>query len=769
VKRRLAIGAGAVAAGAVLVLVLLRVLPHAPLSSYAPLSTAVYAENGELLRLTLASDQQYRVWTPLSEVSPEFVDALLLHEDRHFRWHFGVDPLALVRAVTRMAEGGPHQGGSTITMQLARLIYHLNTRSVPGKLKQMAAATWLELRYSKREILEAHINLTPYGHNVQGIGAASLIYLDKSPDRLTFAEALALALIPQSPNLRDPDGAESPALKAARIDLARLWATQHPLSEASLASAGKTLHFRGLHQLPFEAPHLVSELLAAHATSRDIHATIDLRLQHLVERTLQQYIATQRTLGVTNAAAMLVDYRSMQVKALVGSADFFDASILGQVNGTTAKRSPGSALKPFIYALAMDQGLIHTQSMLKDAPTAFGAYAPENFDGAFVGPISVHDALIASRNVPAVSLAAKLAQPDLYEFLRNAGISHLASERHYGLALSLGGGEVTMEELVTLYAMLGNHGMLAPLQYTLPEAPRTPNRVLSDAAAFMVLSILKDNPRPDGLANMRPQVAWKTGTSWGFRDAWSVGLVGPYVLAVWVGNFDGSSNPALVGVQTAAPLLFHIVDGLRASNLSMPEASDAPPASVSAVDVCAGSGDLPNAECPHRIKAWFIPGKSPIRVSTVHRRIPIDTRTGLRACADTPPQYLRVDIFEAWPSDILRLYALAGMPRRPLPADRCGSNPLAEAQVVPAIQYPRAGATYQLHAAALGRETLQLSATAGPDITALYWFADGAYVGSSPPSTALAWAPTHTGDVDLSVIDDHGESAYRHIRVGVMP
>jgi penicillin-binding protein 1C len=763
------------AAGVALTLILLRFLPHAPLSTYAPLSTAVVAENGELLRLTLASDQQYRLWTPLSDVNPQFVDALLLHEDRHFYWHFGVDPIALVRAVTNMAGGGPHQGGSTITMQLARLLYHLNTRSVLGKLRQMAAATWLELRYSKREILEAHINLTPYGHNVEGIGAASRIYLDKSAAQLTFAEALALALIPQSPNLRDPDGEESPALKAARINLARLWATQHSLSEASLASAGKTLHFRGLHQLPFEAPHLVSELLASHGTSHAIHATINLPLQHLVERSLQQYIATQRSLGVTNAAAMLVDYRSMQVKALVGSADFFDASIGGQVNGTTAKRSPGSALKPFIYALAMDQGLIHTQSLLKDAPTAFGAYAPENFDGAFVGPVSVHDALIASRNVPAVSLAAKLAQPDLYQFLQEAGVSRLASERHYGLALALGGGEVTMEELVTLYAMLGNKGLLQPLQYTLPSAEALPavrvraNRLLSEAATFMVLSILKDNPRPDGLDNTRPQVAWKTGTSWGFRDAWSVGIVGPYVLAVWAGNFDGSSNPALVGVQTAAPLFFRIVDGLRATNRRLPEGLDTPPAGVTAVEVCAGSGDLPNAECPHRIKAWFMPGKSPIRVSTVHRRILIDTRTGLRACADTPPRYSRADVFEAWPSDILHLYALAGMPRKPIPADRCGNNALTAGHVVPAIQYPRSGATYQLHAGELGRETLQLNATAGPDSTALYWFADGAYVGSSPPSTALAWAPTHTGDVSLSVVDDHGDTADRTIRVAVIP
>ena len=194
-----------------------------------------------------------------------------------------------------------------------------------------------------------------------------------------------------------------------------------------------------------------------------------------------------------------------------------------------------------------------------------------------------------------------------------------------------------------------------------------------------------------------------------------------------------------------------------------------PPAAVTPAEVCAGSGDLPNAECPHRARAWFIPGKSPIRVSSVHRRILIDTRTGQRACADTPSSDTRAEVFEAWPSDILRLYALAGMPRRPIPPDRCGSDALSPEHVTPAITYPRSGATYELHAADFGHETLQLSATAGPGITSLYWFADGAYVGSSPPSTALAWAPTHSGDVDLSVVDDRGDTADRNIRVAVIP
>ncbi len=753
--------------------ILLRVWPHAPLSQFAPTSTAVYASDNQLLRLTLAADQQYRLWTPIAEVSPEFVEALLLHEDQRFRWHFGVDPQSLIRAVVRMSAGGAHQGGSTITMQLARRMYHLNTRSVWGKFRQIVAATWLELRYSKNAILEAHVNLTPYGRNIQGVGAASLIYFAKPPRRLTFAEALALALIPQAPKSRDPGGIEPKSLLKARLALATLWASKHATSAASLAAAGQTLHFRELRQLPFEAPHLVAALLESTPPQQEIHTSLSMPLQKLLERTVTQYIATQRSLGVTNAAVMLVDYRSLQIKALIGSANFVDSSIEGQVNGTMAKRSPGSALKPFIYALAMDQGLIHTQSILKDAPTSFGAYAPENFDGAFIGPVSAHDALIASRNIPAVNLSSRLAQPNLYQWLKTAGISRLASEQHYGLALALGGGEVTMEELVTMYAMLGNGGVYSPLRYsdTLvgASAPGSASvRLLSEDAAFMVLSILKDNPRPDGLNNLHPRVAWKTGTSWGFRDAWAVGLVGPFVLAVWVGNFDGSSNPAFVGSQVAAPLFFKFVDGMRASHVRLADSFDYPPRGVTSVEVCVASGDLPNIDCPQRTRAWFIAGKSPIRVSSVHRRVAIDSRSGRRACLDTPPAFTRSEVFEYWPSDILRLYSMAGMPRRRVP-ESCKGQEMPASSVTPAIVFPVSGATYQLRSGRLGVDSMQLNATAGSEIASLYWFADGAYVGASRPSTPLAWVPTHAGEVALSVVDDHGGATARTIRVAMIP
>jgi penicillin-binding protein 1C len=761
--RRAAIAAALLAA----LLLALRFWPHAPLSARVPLSSAVFARNGELLRLTLAADGQYRLWTPLDEVAPEYLQALQMYEDRHFHWHPGVDAAALLRATWRTLRGD-RQGGSTLTMQLARKLYRLDTRSAAGKLRQILMALWLEARYSKRDILEAYVNVAPFGGNVQGVGAASLIHFDKPASALTFTESLTLAVIPQAPNARGVAGRESPSLTAARNQLLDAWARKHPVPPEARAAATRSLTLRSTAQLPFEAPHLADALLARRSPGAHLRTSIDLPVQQLLERVMKQYIDGIRDLGVTNAAALLVDSRSMSARAVIGSADFHDADIAGQVNGVTARRSPGSALKPFIYALAMDQGLIHTETVLKDAPTSFGVYSPENFDGRFVGPVTAHDALIASRNVPAVALSARLSQPSLYQFLKSSGVSRMASERHYGLALALGGGEVTMEELATLYGVLANDGMHAPLRYEDEAPPGQQTSLLSPAAAFMVRSILADAPRPDGISIMRQPVAWKTGTSWGFRDAWTAGAFGDWVLVVWVGNFDGSSNPAFVGAQVAAPLFFRIADAVRQTGAPAADHLLVPPHSVLRVEVCAASGDLPNADCPRKSHAWFIPGRSPIRVSTVHRRVPVDMRTGNRACADTPERHVRNEVFEFWPSDIQRLYALAGMPRRRPPEDHCGGKLRGMEDAAPLITSPRTGAVYQLRAAAGTTHALSLNATASADVKMLYWFADGGFVGASPPGNALPWQPDHAGEFTVSVVDDQGGSASRSVRVATL-
>jgi penicillin-binding protein 1C len=768
VRWRVAATLFAVAVVATATVIGVRFAPRAPLSARIPSSTAIFDEQGRLLRLTLASDQQYRLWTPLEAVPQEFVDALLMHEDQYFHRHAGFNPAALARAALSSYSGGPRIGGSTITMQLARLMYGLNTRSVSGKLQQIARAVQLEMCYSKRDLLEAHLNLMPYGGNIQGIGAASLIYFDKSAARLDLAESLALVLIPQSPARRAPFGLEGEELRSARQRLFARWIEEHPRAADSAQHVGMALQFGSLRELPFGAPHFTDYVLQT-SDGHAIRTTLDSRLQSLTERVLAHYVRQRSSTGIHNASALLVDYRDMSVRAMVGSADFSSAEIDGQVNGTLAKRSPGSALKPFIYALAIDQGLIHPLTVLKDAPTSFGPYSPENFDGRFVGPITATEALARSRNVPAVSLSAQLTQPSLYEFLKVAGISQLASERHYGLALTLGGGEVTPEETATLYAMLANRGRLAPLRYLADESHEPGPRLLSEEASFMTLDMLRSAPRPDdAFAQHRSNIpaAWKTGTSWGFRDAWTAGVFGPYVLVVWVGNFDGSGNPAFVGVEAAAPLFFRIVDAISA-NRKLVEPTYRQPPRLERVDVCSASGDLPNAECPQTVSSWYIPGVSPIRVSQVHRRVWIDTRTGEQACPPYDPTHTRSEVFEFWPTELLQLFAQAGMPRRrPPPAGDCqrdmaGGTP-------PKITSPVTAATYTIRAGRIGNETVPLAANADSEVRRLHWFVDESYVGTSAPGIALAWNPRGSGHYIVRTVDDRGRADSRPLDVALL-
>src|SRR5436309_1195222 len=458
----------AACAGVAAFWVLPRVIPHQPLRARFPTSTAVYDDGGGLLRLTLSPDEKYRVWMPLDRISPLLVDATLLQEDRRFWLHPGVNPLALVRGAWRTyVVRARRQGGSTITMQLARILYGIRSSTPAGKLVQMGRALELELGYTKQEILEAYLNLVPYGGYLEGAVAASLIYFGKDPSQLTLSEALTLAVLPQNPTRRAPSVGEAPgvALRGARAVLYARWQATHPRveGEADLMNGASRIGSPGA--LPFRAPHLVDAVLADAGRASEVHTTLDRRMQALLERQIRGYVAAQARVGVHNAAAMLVDSRTLDGKAPVGSADFFNRDIAGQVNGTAAKRSPGSALKPFIYALGLDQGVLHPMTVLKDAPSAFGAYSPENFDGRFVGPLTAKDALIRSRNVPAVYVAAQLSQPDLYGFLEMAGVSGLKPRDYYGLALVLGGGSLTMEELVSLYGALGNRGVVRPVRY----------------------------------------------------------------------------------------------------------------------------------------------------------------------------------------------------------------------------------------------------------------------------------------------------------------
>jgi penicillin-binding protein 1C len=742
-------------------------LPQPPSLDGVSWSQRVLDRDGKLLRLTLSADDKYRLHTPLNQIAPELVAATLLHEDQHFWKHPGINPIAALRSAWNVCLGHSGRGGaSTITMQLARLRYGLHTRTARGKLRQMWCALQIERHYPKAQILESYLNLAPYGRNIEGVGAASLLYFGKQPSGLTQHEAIALSVVPQSPTRRAPraDNA-NPALLAASKRLA------DRLDHTALASGldVEALPVGARRERDFFAPHFVLRVIERHPVQREIATTLDRDLQRLLERRIAAYIESNRRLGVTNAAAMLVDFRSMEVLAQAGSADFFDDTIAGQVDGTRSRRSPGSTLKPFIYAAAMDQGLIHPLTMLTDAPRRFGGYNPENFDGEFAGPIKATDALARSRNVPAVALAAQLSHPTFYQFLKRGGVALPREESFYGLALPLGGGEVTMEELVRLYAALANGGRLRPLQRTLPHPPAEGGaRLVSPEAAFLALEMLGHVPRPDvGTEAGSDGIYWKTGTSMGFRDAWSVAVFDHFVLAVWIGNFDGHRNAVFVGRTCAGPLLFQIIDTMRSQGRTRPRPLQPPSgANLQRVEFCAVTGQLPTAACTHRVTGWFIPGVSPITPCEVHREILVDAETGLRVASDDGTREVRRAVFEFWPSDLLALFERAGLPRRRPPpfAPDSGVETSARTGKPPQITSPANGQVYAVRPDDKTNDTIVLQARSEADVAKLYWFAGKAFLGASSAREALHWHPA-PGIYRIVAVDDRGRSSTSTVTV----
>ncbi len=756
-----------------------RLWPHPPLSQGLPLSTTFYDRNGSLLRFSLANDDRYRTWTKLEDVSPAVIDGIQLHEDRWFYYHPGFNLYSLMRGFwVSYVTGGRQQGGSTLTMQLARMHWRINTKTLAGKSLQILRAVQLELSYSKHDILEAYVNYAPYGRNIESIGAASLIYFNKKPAALTLPEALTLAVLPQSPSYRidSTTGIVSPALSKARNQLYLRWLEHHPADRNMEALFQLPLTLRQPEKMPFISPHFIEQIQREKQQQAIVQpvitTTLDKNLQLLVEKQVNAFIQRNSERGINNTSVLLVDTRDMGVRAMVGSADYYQHQIQGQVNGTNAKRSPGSTLKPFIFALGLEQGLLHPMTVLKDVPSSFGAYAPENFDRRFLGPVSATDALNYSRNIPAVYISSRLKQPNLYQFLQLAGISNMASEKHYGLSLILGGGEITAQELARLYAMLANRGELKPLKMELSASEATPVHLLSNEASFITLDMLSQHRRPgDSLARNpnRLPVYWKTGTSWGFRDAWSAGIFGPYVLIVWQGNFDGKGNNAFIGADAAAPLFFNIIDSIQAEYPDLQEPNRKRPANIKRVDICLASGDLPTPWCQRIGKTWFIPGKSPIKVDTVYRPLVIDKQTGQVACPPYQQDRVKTEVFEFWPSDLAAVFAQAGLPKRTPPSDaHCKSSGMFTTGIPPRITSPLRNTTYTLRNPKLRDDPISFSATTDADTKTIYWFIDDIYLGNTASKASIEWRPATSGSYRVRAVDDHGRADSRQLKVEII-
>jgi penicillin-binding protein 1C len=539
-----------------------------PLAQARQVSTTIVDRNGKLLRAYAMADGRWRLPVDArTGVDPGYLKLLLAYEDRRFYSHGGVDPLALGRAAFQFATRGRIvSGGSTITMQLARLMEPRRERSVYAKLRQMVRAVQIERRLNKEQILDLYLALAPYGGNLEGIRAASIAYFGKEPKRLSPGEAALLVALPQSPETRRLDRHPDVARAARDHVLARMVEEGRLPDEEAAQARAAPVH--GLRKpLPILAPHSADQAMATVKDADVIRLTLDADLQKGLEALVRdRAIALGPNISVGIVA---VDNESGEVLARIGSPDYFDDRRAGQVDMTRAVRSPGSTLKPFIYGLAFEDGFVHPESLIDDRPIRFGSYAPENFDMTFQGTVPVRRALQLSLNVPAIALLDRVGASRLSSRLKQAGANLvLPKDEAPGLAMGLGGVGITLQDLVQLYSGLARLGSTRPLREIVAahDDAREPLRLLDQVAAWQVGNVLIGTPPPENAPSHR--IAFKTGTSYGYRDAWSVGFDGRMTIGVWVGRPDGAPVPGLVGRATAAPILFDAF--ARTGKLPMP-------------------------------------------------------------------------------------------------------------------------------------------------------------------------------------------------------
>ncbi len=526
-----------------------------PLEEARKVSTTIVDRNGKLLRAFAMADGRWRLPVDAKTgIDPGYLKLLLTYEDRRFREHGGVDPLALGRAALQLVTNGHIvSGGSTITMQLARLMEPRRERSLSAKLRQMVRAVEIERQLSKDQILDLYLALAPFGGNLEGVRAASIAYFGKEPKRLSLAESALLVALPQSPERRRLDRYPQAAHDARNRVLDRM-VEDGVLSQDDAAQAKAVPVPKLRKPMPILAPHSSDAAVATVKDAPVIQLTLDSSLQKTLEALARDRAMAQ---GPNISVGIIaVDNESGDVLARVGSADYFDERRAGQVDMTRAVRSPGSTLKPFIYGLAFEDGFVHPESLIDDRPIRFGSYAPENFDMTFQGTVPVRKALQLSLNVPAIVLLDRVGASRLSSRLKQAGGNLvLPKDEAPGLAMGLGGVGVTLQDLAQLYAGFARLGTTKPLREIMRAGDdREAMRLMDQAAAWQVGNVLLGTPPPEN--GVHNKIAFKTGTSYGYRDAWSVGFDGRITIGVWVGRPDGAPVPGLVGRTAAAPILF---------------------------------------------------------------------------------------------------------------------------------------------------------------------------------------------------------------------
>lgn len=744
-----------------------------PLPKARDASVLVTARDGTPLRAFADADGIWRYPTMPGDVSPLYVQALLTYEDRWFWRHPGINPVAMARAAAQFAGSGRIvSGGSTLTMQVARILdpglHGRRSRTPWGKLRQALRALQLEARLPKREILRLYLERAPFGGTIEGVEAASWAYLGKPASRLSHAEAALLAVLPQAPSRLRPDRAPE-AAQVARDKLLDRMAALGAWTPEQVADARIEPVVSRTLRPPLSAALLAQRLRDAHPRATRIASTIDPALQRTLEERVAAYFSDLPPR--TSAALLVVDNATLEARAYVGSVSFGDKARLGHVDMVRAWRSPGSTLKPFLYGMALDEGMIHSESLLVDAPQSFSGYRPGNFDAAFNGPVGAATALRLSLNVPAVELLDRIGPARFAARLEHAGIAlKFPRGARPNLSMVLGGMGARLEDLVGAFAALHRHGIAGRVRYAAGD-PRIERRMLSPGAAWIVREVLASNPRPGERddtfdTSRRPRVAWKTGTSYGFRDAWALGGTRRYTVGVWVGRPDGTPLPGQYGAVTALPLLFEIVDSLpRARG----DAARVPmPASVSETQVCWPLGTAADAQpettCQRRMQAWILDGVVPPTFPERDARLwnpglerfSVDAGTGLRLSADClRPHVARESQVARWPALASPWLgeSLRAASRLPALSPDC-SDDGREASESLRIDGVNDGAT--LASAPGATRGVRLSLRALGTDRRVQWLLDGRWIGETRGAQPLLHAFDQPGQHELTALADSG-------------
>ncbi|UOQ55017.1 penicillin-binding protein 1C [Hymenobacter cellulosivorans] len=733
-------------------------LPSAP--QYSPL---VLAADGSVLHAFLNPTQKWRMKTELREITPALRATIIEKEDRYFYYHPGVNPLALLQAAGRNVFGrGRTTGASTITMQVARLL-EPKERTVGNKLLEMLRALQLEAHYSKAEILQLYLNLVPYGGNIEGVKSAALLYFQQPPDYLSLAQTVTLAIIPNRPRGLVL-GRHNDAIRQERNRWLRRFQQQGLFPKQDIEDALLEPLDVQRHAAPTLAPHLAWRLVRQFPGQPSVASTLQRSKQAKAEDLTRNYVRRLHELGITNAAALVINNRTRAVEAYVGSADFRDAFNKGQNDGVQAVRSPGSTLKPFLYALALDKGLVTPKLLLPDVPTNFQGYQPENFDKRCSGEVPLDRALAYSLNIPAVRTLSELGVPTFTTQLRAAGFRTVAKRApHLGLSTILGGCGATLEELTNLYVTLANGGQYAPVQWIQPPAApvkTTPGTALfSEASAFLITDILAQLTRPDLPVGYEtsvrlPKIAWKTGTSYGRRDAWSIGYNKEYTIGVWVGNFSGQGSPALTGSDIATPLLFDLFNAVAYNS---PNNWFQPPASLDFRLVCAETGRPPGENCPNQIIDYFLPGVS-ASLRCQHQKEVLLSADGqytyCRACA--PAAGFRRELYPNLLPEVAAFKEAQGIPYRRLPPHNPGCQLVRGGrEKAPSITSPLANTEYVLNKGE--QQQLLLSCATDNEVRQVSWYINDQFLRTAAATERVFFRPS-AGVLKISCADDHGRN-----------